>query len=77
MQASFSGRVASVPSKSVDITKAKKVRGCKINAVAAPAALDTRQSERVSFAVLVAGFCQYFTENEYQNFRCLVLHCFV
>ena len=47
MHTSFSGRVASVPVKSVEITKAKKVRGSKANAVAAPT-LDTRQSERVS-----------------------------
>lgn len=47
MQANFSGRVASVPVKSVDSIKARKVRGCKVYAVAAPTALDTRQSERI------------------------------
>lgn len=47
MQASFSGRTAFVPNKTAESCKKGRVQGLRVQAVAAPPQLDTRQSERV------------------------------
>ena len=53
MQASFSGRSALLPTKSAEPQRNGRARTVKVQAVAAPPALDTRQSERASISVSI------------------------
>lgn len=53
MQASFQGRAAFLPSKVSEAPRGSRGRAVKVQAIAAPPALDTRQSERVSLSIPV------------------------